>query len=256
MLLQIPGRPGKRHMTLLVESDNERIVGRLHGGRQLKWRFTEETRGHGVHADRVRRSGESNALQHERRPSRAFPQNQRATRRPFRLALAACTAASTSSARSSCSTPTSLRRCADNSPTNCVNLLRHSRLPCSWRNHRWPGSRPFVRRTPHLRRKRGRQTRVAPRVSNFAERKVHRGRDVVTRGGRVQETIDIVRGSWRDRSAVGVIVDRSGDTKPDFGCPFVSLIEMNVETFPADNLPPDLAKIPGVKPGEQIAMPL
>ncbi len=75
--------------------------------------------------------------------------------------------------------------------------------------------------------------------------------DVVTRGGRVQETIDIVRGHGGIASAVGVIVDRSGETKPDFGCPFVSLIEMNVETFAADNLPPDLAKIPAVKPGSK-----
>jgi orotate phosphoribosyltransferase len=75
--------------------------------------------------------------------------------------------------------------------------------------------------------------------------------DVVTRGGRVQETIDIVRAHGGVVSAVGVIVDRSGKTKPDFGCPFVSLIEMNVETFAADNLPPDLAKIPAVKPGSK-----
>ena len=75
--------------------------------------------------------------------------------------------------------------------------------------------------------------------------------DVVTRGGRVQETIDIVHAHGGIVSAVGVIVDRSGATKPDFGCPFVSLIEMNVETFPADNLPPDLAKIPAVKPGSK-----
>ena len=75
--------------------------------------------------------------------------------------------------------------------------------------------------------------------------------DVVTRGGRVQETIDIVHDHGAIVSAVGVIVDRSGDLKPDFGCPFVSLIEMNVETFPADNLPPDLAKIPAVKPGSK-----
>jgi len=47
------------------------------------------------------------------------------------------------------------------------------------------------------------------------------------------------------------IVDRSGQTKPDFGCPFVSLVEMNVENFPADKLPPDLAKIPAVKPGSK-----
>jgi orotate phosphoribosyltransferase len=73
--------------------------------------------------------------------------------------------------------------------------------------------------------------------------------DVVTRGGRVQETIDIVRDRGGTVSAVGVIVDRSGETKPDFGCPFVSLVEMTVETFPADKLPPDLAKVPAVKPG-------
>jgi orotate phosphoribosyltransferase len=75
--------------------------------------------------------------------------------------------------------------------------------------------------------------------------------DVVTRGGRVQETIDIVRAHNAIVSAVGVIVDRSGEKKPDFGCPFVSLIEMNVETYPADNLPPDLAKVPAVKPGSK-----
>jgi orotate phosphoribosyltransferase len=75
--------------------------------------------------------------------------------------------------------------------------------------------------------------------------------DVVTLGGRVQETIDIVHTRGGIVSAVGVIVDRSGAAKPDFGCPFVSLIEMNVETFPADKLPPDLAKIPAVKPGSK-----
>jgi orotate phosphoribosyltransferase len=75
--------------------------------------------------------------------------------------------------------------------------------------------------------------------------------DVVTRGGRVQETIDIVRAHGAIVSAVGVIVDRSGDKKPDFGCPFVSLVEMNVENFAADKLPPDLAKIPAVKPGSK-----
>jgi len=67
----------------------------------------------------------------------------------------------------------------------------------------------------------------------------------------VQETIDIVRAQGGVVCAVGVIVDRSGESKPDFGCPFVSLVEMTVENFPADNLPPDLAKIPAVKPGSK-----
>ncbi|HZS17563.1 MAG TPA: orotate phosphoribosyltransferase [Candidatus Udaeobacter sp.] len=75
--------------------------------------------------------------------------------------------------------------------------------------------------------------------------------DVVTRGGRVQETIDIVRAHGGIVSAVGVIVDRSGKAKPDFGCPFVSLVEMTVQNFPADELPPDLEKIPAIKPGSK-----
>jgi orotate phosphoribosyltransferase len=75
--------------------------------------------------------------------------------------------------------------------------------------------------------------------------------DVVTRGGRVQETIDIVRANGGIVSAVGVIVDRSGKAKPNFGCPFVSLVEMNVENFAANNLPPDLATIRAIKPGSK-----
>ena len=75
--------------------------------------------------------------------------------------------------------------------------------------------------------------------------------DVVTRGGRVQETIDIVRQHGGVVAAVGVIVDRSGGKRPDFGCPFVSLVEMNVETFDAEHLPADLAGTPAVKPGSK-----
>jgi orotate phosphoribosyltransferase len=75
--------------------------------------------------------------------------------------------------------------------------------------------------------------------------------DVVTRGGRVQQTIDIVAAHGGIVQAVGVIVDRSGPSKPPFGCPFISLIEINMETFPADKLPPDLARIPAEKPGSK-----
>ncbi len=75
--------------------------------------------------------------------------------------------------------------------------------------------------------------------------------DVVTRGGRVQETVDIVRAHGGEVAGIGVIVDRSGGQRPDFGCPFVSLIEMNVETFEADKLPPDLSGTPAVKPGSK-----
>jgi orotate phosphoribosyltransferase len=75
--------------------------------------------------------------------------------------------------------------------------------------------------------------------------------DVVTRGGRVQEAIAIVRANGGIVVAVGVIVDRSGNAQPNFGCPFVSLVKMNVETFEPDKLPPDLARIPVEKPGSK-----
>jgi len=73
--------------------------------------------------------------------------------------------------------------------------------------------------------------------------------DVVTRGGRVQQTVDIVRQHGGLPVAVCVIVDRSGGNRPDFGCPFFSLIEMTPETFAPDRLPPDLANTPAIKPG-------
>lgn len=75
--------------------------------------------------------------------------------------------------------------------------------------------------------------------------------DVVTRGGRVQETVDIVRAHGGTVTGIGVIVDRSGGQRPDYGSPFVSLVEMNVETFSANNLPPDLAATPAIKPGSK-----
>jgi orotate phosphoribosyltransferase len=46
---------------------------------------------------------------------------------------------------------------------------------------------------------------------------------VVTRGGRVPETIGIGRQQGGVVIGIGVIVDRSGRKAPDFGCPFVSL---------------------------------
>ncbi|MEO6055148.1 MAG: orotate phosphoribosyltransferase [Chthoniobacterales bacterium] len=75
--------------------------------------------------------------------------------------------------------------------------------------------------------------------------------DVVTRGGRVQETIDIVHAHGGVVVAAGSIVDRSGGNLPDFGCPFCSLVQMNVETFEADKVPADLAGIPAIKPGSK-----
>jgi orotate phosphoribosyltransferase len=75
--------------------------------------------------------------------------------------------------------------------------------------------------------------------------------DVVTRGTKVQETIDIVKSSGAKVVAVGCLVDRSGGQSPDFGCKFVSLAKLYVETFEPDRLPPDLAAIPVDRPGSK-----
>lgn len=74
--------------------------------------------------------------------------------------------------------------------------------------------------------------------------------DVVTKGGRVQETIDIVRSRAGEVVGVAMLVDRSNGTV-DLGVPTFSLIRLNVETFEADRLPPDLAAMPVEKPGSK-----
>ena len=72
--------------------------------------------------------------------------------------------------------------------------------------------------------------------------------DVVTRGGRAQEAINIVREHGGSLQAVAVLVDRSnGKYKPDV--PLHSLLQMIVETFEPDNLPEDLRGTEAVKPG-------
>ncbi len=72
--------------------------------------------------------------------------------------------------------------------------------------------------------------------------------DVITKGGRVQETIDIVRQKGGQLAAVGALVDRS-DGKVEFGVPLQSLLRCYVETFSPADCPLCRAGAPVVKPG-------
>lgn len=72
--------------------------------------------------------------------------------------------------------------------------------------------------------------------------------DVVTKGGRVQETLNIVRANGGVVVGAAILVDRSNGTV-NFGVPLLSLIALQVETFAPDNLPSDLAATPAIKPG-------
>jgi orotate phosphoribosyltransferase len=74
--------------------------------------------------------------------------------------------------------------------------------------------------------------------------------DVVTKGGRVQETMDIVRAHHGNVVGVAMAVDRSNGAV-NLGVPTFSLMVMQVETFEANQLPPDLAATPAVKPGSK-----
>jgi orotate phosphoribosyltransferase len=72
--------------------------------------------------------------------------------------------------------------------------------------------------------------------------------DVVTRGGRVVECINIIRSLGAIPVAVAMLVDRSAGTSR-FDIPAVSLLELSFPTYAADALPPELASLPVEKPG-------
>ena len=74
--------------------------------------------------------------------------------------------------------------------------------------------------------------------------------DVITKGGRVFETLEIVRAHSGRPVGVATAVDRS-DASVDFGVPLFSLLRMHIETFDPGKLPPDLAAIPVLKPGSK-----
>lgn len=72
--------------------------------------------------------------------------------------------------------------------------------------------------------------------------------DVITRGGRVQEALDLIAAGGGTAVAVALLVDRS-EGKAQFTVPAFPLLKMSFPTFPADALPDDLAAIPVTKPG-------
>jgi len=72
--------------------------------------------------------------------------------------------------------------------------------------------------------------------------------DVVTRGGRVVECLDIVRKAGGVAAGVAMLVDRSAGTAR-FDVPSVSLLELSFPTYPADAVPESLARVPIEKPG-------
>ena len=74
--------------------------------------------------------------------------------------------------------------------------------------------------------------------------------DVVTTGLSSREAIAAIEATGATVIAAVCLVDRSGGTA-DLGVPFTPLIRIDVPTYSADDLPPDLAAIPAIKPGSR-----
>ena len=76
--------------------------------------------------------------------------------------------------------------------------------------------------------------------------------DVVTTGLSSREAIAAVQAAGGDVIAAASLVDRSNGGA-DLGVPFYPLLRLDVPSYAADALPPELAAIPAIKPGSRTA---
>jgi orotate phosphoribosyltransferase len=73
--------------------------------------------------------------------------------------------------------------------------------------------------------------------------------DVVTTGLSSRECLDAIRGHG-ELVGAACLIDRSGG-KAEIGAKLISLAQVNAPSYPADQLPPDLAAMPAIKPGSR-----
>jgi orotate phosphoribosyltransferase len=76
--------------------------------------------------------------------------------------------------------------------------------------------------------------------------------DVVTTGLSSKEAIAAIEAAGGKVVGAASLVDRSGGGV-ELGVPFVPLIRIDVPTYAADDVPPELAAIPAIKPGSRAA---
>jgi orotate phosphoribosyltransferase len=75
--------------------------------------------------------------------------------------------------------------------------------------------------------------------------------DVVTTGLSSREAIAAIGRAGGEAIAAASLVDRSNGGV-DLGVPFFPLIRLDVPSYPADALPPELAAMPAIKPGSRV----
>lgn len=76
--------------------------------------------------------------------------------------------------------------------------------------------------------------------------------DVVTTGLSSREAIAAIGRAGGETVAAAALVDRSNGTA-ELGVPFFALLRLDVPTYAADALPPELAALRAVKPGSRAA---
>ena len=74
--------------------------------------------------------------------------------------------------------------------------------------------------------------------------------DIVTTGLSSRECLASLRDHPGTILGAACLIDRSGG-KADLGVPFVSLVQLDIPAYAPDQLPPDLAALPAVKPGSR-----
>ena len=74
--------------------------------------------------------------------------------------------------------------------------------------------------------------------------------DIVTTGLSSRECIDGITAEGGVCVAAACLINRSGG-KADVGVPLYALTSLDVPTYPADQLPPELANVPAIKPGSR-----
>lgn len=74
--------------------------------------------------------------------------------------------------------------------------------------------------------------------------------DIVTTGLSSRECIAAIRRYSGDLVGAACLIDRSNG-RADIGVPLVSLVQLDVPDYAADELPPDLAALPAEKPGSR-----
>ena len=74
--------------------------------------------------------------------------------------------------------------------------------------------------------------------------------DIVTTGLSIREAIEAVREAGGNVVACACLIDRSGG-EADVGVPLIALARYKVPAYAADQIPPEMARIPAVKPGSR-----